>query len=344
MTADHRQPQAFVLEDDKPVKSSSRHTRSKPAITFDQELAQSDIAIVPQTSSRMTPRTFRWGIVLLSALTSLIMMWAGLAVTRLVQSFFAQSILLGWLAFTVAAVAALAALMIVVRETWGLYRLRKLESLQEHAARAINLDDDMSARTTLAGLRELFAGRPELSTALRELATHQDVIMDPRDRVKLADRLLLTGLDDRVSKMIAKRARRVTLLTTVTPAAALDILFVAAQNIAMLREIAVVYGGRPSTLATLRLARMVVTHLAVAGGLALSDTFMQQFIGKGLLGRLSARFGEGAINGILTSRIGLAAAAVCRPIPKDNSMRSDLAKLLREIATPFQAKPENGTP
>ena len=62
------------------------------------------------------------------------------------------------------------------------------------------------------------------------------------------------------------------MLTTLTPTAVLDILFVAAQNLRMLREIATLYGGRPSTLSTLRLARMVISHLAVTGSLALSDS------------------------------------------------------------------------
>ena len=115
-------------------------------------------------------------------------------------------------------------------------------------------------------------------------------------------------------------------------------MFVAAQNIAMLREIATLYGGRPSTFATLKLARMVVSHLAIAGGLALSDNFIHLFVGKGLLGRLSARFGEGAVNGILTSRIGLAACDVCRPIPKESSKRETLGSLLKELAS-FGEKP-----
>ena len=116
-----------------------------------------------------------------------------------------------------------------------------------------------------------------------------------------------------------------------TPAAALDILFVAAQNLAMLRELAELYGGRPSTLSTLKLARMVVSHLAVTGGLALSDNLIQHVVGKGVLGRLSARFGEGAVNGIMTSRIGLAARDVCRPIPQADSKKETLGSLLREL-------------
>ena len=83
----------------------------------------------------------------------------------------------------------------------------------------------------------------------------------------------------------------------------------------MMRELATLYGGRPGTLGTIRLAKMVAGHLAVTGGLALSDGVISAVIGKGLIGRLSARFGEGAVNGILTARIGLAAMDLCRPLP-----------------------------
>ena len=157
------------------------------------------------------------------------------------------------------------------------------------------------------------AAAPMPSGAFSALRQHDSDIMDPRDRVRLADRYLVAPRDEEAHRIIARAARRVTLLTTVTPAAALDILFVAAQNLRMMRELATLYGGRPSALATFRLARMVVGHLAVTGGLALSDNLLQHVVGKGLLGRLSARFGEGAVNGILTARIGLAARDVCRP-------------------------------
>ena len=80
-------------------------------------------------------------------------------------------------------------------------------------------------------------------------------------------------------RIIAHAARRITFLTTVAPTAALDILFVAAQNLRMMRELATLYGGRPSTLSTLRLARMVLSHLALTGGIALSDNLIQHVVG-----------------------------------------------------------------
>jgi putative membrane protein len=158
-------------------------------------------------------------------------------------------------------------------------------------------------------------------------------ILDGRDRVRLAERHLVDWRDGEAHRIIAHAARRITLLTTVAPTAALDILFVAAQNLRMMRELATLYGGRPSTLATLRLARMVLSHLALTGGIALSDNLIQHVVGRGLLGKLSARFGEGTVNGILTARVGLAARDVCRPIPQETSAKDTLGSLMKELVS-----------
>jgi putative membrane protein len=76
---------------------------------------------------------------------------------------------------------------------------------------------------------------------------------------------------------------------------------------------------------------MVAGHIAVTGGLALSDGLISQLIGHGLVGRLSARFGEGTVNGILTARIGLAAMDLCRPLPFLTQSRPGLNSFMREV-------------
>jgi putative membrane protein len=42
---------------------------------------------------------------------------------------------------------------------------------------------------------------------------------------------------------------------------------------------------------------------------------LQQIVGHGIAAKLSARLGEGVVNGLLTARIGIAAIEVCRPLP-----------------------------
>jgi putative membrane protein len=84
---------------------------------------------------------------------------------------------------------------------------------------------------------------------------------------------------------------------------------------------------------------MVVSHLAVTGGLALSDNLVQHVIGRGVLGRLSARFGEGAVNGILTARIGLAAIDLCRPLPFVTRKKPSLSLFMRQLLS-FESTPK----
>jgi putative membrane protein len=331
-----RKPQAFVLEAEPQPKPQRAQATAKPArssahIEFAVDPVGNDLVRLPQTEMPAASWRVPWASMLLLSLLVLVALWAGLSITTLIQSYFAQSSVLGWLTLGVAASAGVAALALTFREIWGLMRLGRIAHLQDAAARAISLDERQAATESLDGITQLYARRRDMALPLANLARHAQDIMDPKDRVRLAGRILFDQLDQQAHRLIASRARRVTVLTAVTPAAALDILFVASQNFGLLRDLAALYGGRPSTLATLRLGRMVITHLAVAGGLALSDTLMQQLLGKGLIGRLSARFGEGAVNGILTSRIGLAAMDVCRPIPAERPAREGLARLLKEI-------------
>jgi putative membrane protein len=79
-----------------------------------------------------------------------------------------------------------------------------------------------------------------------------------------------------------------------------------------------------------RLARAVGSHLAITGGMALGDGLAQQIIGHGLAAKISARLGEGVLNGTLTARIGLSAMSVCRPMP----FLSEKQPGLRDVA-PF---------
>jgi putative membrane protein len=328
-----RKPAAFrIAPDNDQGTKTKRRTIPSSRISFEPDEIQGELVAVPPTPLPSS-RALRWGTVLVAALAGLIAIWAGLSITRLIEDLFARSQFFGWLGLVLAGLAALATLAIVSREIWGLVRLNRIEHVQSDAARALNHDDGEAAARTISALRGLYTARHDAAWGLAALAEHASAVMDPADRVRLADRDLMSGFDDQAHRIIARAARRVTMLTAVTPAAALDILFVAAQNLRMLREIATLYGGRPSTLSTLKLARMVISHLAVAGGLALSDSLIQHVIGKGIVGRLSARFGEGAVNGILTARIGLAARDVCRPIPQEPEAKETLTALIREIVS-----------
>ena len=327
-----RKPAAFVIGPEEREEQRQRMPRAITGIQFEPEQDEGDLIVMPP-APLARPRSVRWGAILLGALFLLVSMWAGLAVTQLIEDYFARSPALGWLVLGIAGIAGLAAIIIIAREIWALARLRRIEHIQLDAAHAINTDDAAAAKRAIEQLKSLYAARADAQLGLKELKQYESDIMDGRDRMKLAERHLVAWRDGEAHRIIAHAARRITLLTTVAPTPALDILFVAAQNLRMMRELATLYGGRPSALATFRLARMVISHLAVTGGIALSDNLIQHVVGKGLLGRLSARFGEGTVNGILTARVGLAARDVCRPIPQEASAKETLGSLMKELVS-----------
>jgi putative membrane protein len=65
----------------------------------------------------------------------------------------------------------------------------------------------------------------------------------------------------------------------------------------------------------MKLMRHAVSHIALTGGMAASDSVIQQMIGHGVAAKLSAKLGEGVLNGLLTARLGLAAMDATRPLP-----------------------------
>ena len=330
-----RQPQAFRIE-----ALAAKPKKSGPKIEFSKIVEQPVAVAAPMAEANAKRPRLRWGYLLITSVLALVSLWIALSLSKLILDLFTWSLTLGWVSVALAGLAVIALIVLAIREIIGLFRLRKVERLQINTAKAINQIDRIAAAAAHAELISLYAPRADLSWAYAQWRSHEKDIIDPPAAMRLAERLLLEPLDEIAHRIIVKRARRVTLLTTVTPTATLDILIVGSQNLMMIRELAEVYGGRPSFFATLRLARMAATHLAVTAGLALSDNLLHLFVGKGLLGRLSARFGEGAINGILTSRIGLAACDVLRPIAQTDSKRETLARLIKELAY-FGATSEN---
>jgi putative membrane protein len=139
--------------------------------------------------------------------------------------------------------------------------------------------------------------------------------MDADALLALAEVELLAPLDAQARLAVEGAARQVALVTALVPLALADVAAALVANLAMVREIAQVYGGRSGTFGSLRLLRRVVTALVAAGALALTDDMIGSVAGGGVLSRLSRRFGEGVVNGALTARVGLAAMDLCRPLP-----------------------------
>ena len=246
-------------------------------------------------------------------------------------SLLARSDWLGWAATVLFAAAGLAFAMIVGREIAGLLRLSAITGLRRRAEAALAAEDVREARAAAAELRAMFKDRRELGEGLARLKQHQRDVLDAAQMLTLAERELLLPLDRLARTAIGTSGRRVSVVTSLSPAAIIPIAFVAYENFRMLKALAGIYGGRPGFFAILRLLRLIAGHLAVTGGLAFTDDIVQQFIGHGLTARLSHRLGEGLVNGGFTIRIGIAAVELLRPLPYIEARKPRLREFMAEF-------------
>ena len=331
----HRRPATFRLDDPSVVVVEADES-IKAALGTVQIMPEPDPASlpVPIAAREVKRRGFGWGTLFWGAVAGLVVLGVGLGVVNLVEDLFARSGSLGWLGLALALVAALALGVIVTREALGLVRLATIEKLHQRAAAVLLSDDRDESRAIVQELLKLAHQNPQLARARATLAGHSDEIIDGADMIKLAERELMMPLDAEARRLVSSAAQRVSIVTAVSPRALIDVLFVFVASLRLIRQLARLYGGRPGTLGMIRLLRHVIANLAITGGLAASDSLVQQMLGHGIAARLSQRLGEGVLNGLLTARLGLAAIDVTRPLPfaaLPQPVLTDLAKdLLRK--------------
>ncbi|MCR4521171.1 MULTISPECIES: YcjF family protein [Bosea] len=287
-------------------------------------IRQGDLAILPESEpiDAVVPavpakarRGFSWGSLFVAGLSGFLALAAGVWVENTIRSLMSQNPALGYAALACAAVATLALLVMLARVLRDILRERKVEALRERAAAALVGGTPDEGRAIAGELVALYKGRAPTAQGRAALQEALPQLFAARDMLTVAERSLLAPLDAQATAQIAQAARRVSLVTAVSPRALVDVVFVLVACARLLRSIAGIYAGRPGTLGLLRLARQVMNHLVLTGGIAAGDAVIQQVVGQGLAARLSAKLGEGVINGMLTARIGLAALAVCRPLP-----------------------------
>ncbi|MCP1197905.1 YcjF family protein [Notoacmeibacter sp. MSK16QG-6] len=336
-----RTPQSFQVPDDAPAKAAKTSTPREPTavremerISFSPEADDPFLhegagvpAPLPPRKRRLLtlPRLF------FGALSLLLSLAIGLWVDQLIRDLFTRSDWLGWTAASLAALALVALLAGVLRELWALRRLSSVERLHARGIEQITHPTRDGARALIGEVSGVLAGRPEAKAGRAEMARLMDDIIDPPDLLALGEKEMLGPLDDKAIPMILNSAKRVSVVTAVSPRAIVDLAYVLFESGRLIRRIAELYGARPGTIGFIRLARDVLAHLAVTGSIAVGDGLVQQVVGHGLAARLSARLGEGVVNGLMTVRIGIAALDTVRPMPFNARKRPAMTDFLSEL-------------
>ncbi|MGJ8570723.1 MAG: YcjF family protein [Hoeflea sp.] len=345
-----RKPRSFSFEESsvkEPTAQPDRQTRTsekprKPtaipvtaSITMEQEdpFASAPAALEALTPQPATPRRRRLtaGKVLMTSLGFLLALALGIWTDSLIRSLFERVPWLGWVASAVAAVAALALLTLVIKEILGIRRLARVAHLRMGIAAIAKSATAKEARALTAEVAALLTANPLTARGRKSLKTLDDEIIDGPHYLAFAERELMSPLDRQARLLTVNAAKRVSVVTAVSPRAFVDLAYVGFESVRLIRALAELYGGRPGTIGMIRLFRDVIAHLAVTGAIAAGDSLIQQVVGHGVAAKLSARLGEGVINGLMTARIGISAMDLCRPMPFSALKRPGIGDFMSDI-------------
>jgi putative membrane protein len=337
-----RRPSSFSVEEEKRRDAKPQPTVRSPR-SFDQPVAvipdeHDPFETPPELEASALPvatprprRRFSFAGLATAAIGTFLSLAFALWADQVVRDLFARADWLGYAALTALALAALGLLVVVAREIAGIAKLAAVQTLKAEAEEAATSVDSAAARKVVDRLSSLLSHRVETAKGRAVLDGTKDDIIDGPHFLDLAERELLSPLDRKARGLILNAAKRVSIVTAVSPRAVVDLSYVLFETTRLIRALAELYGARPGKLGLLRLIRDVIAHLAVTGSIAVGDGVAQQVLGHGLASRLSRKLGEGVINGLLTARIGIAAMDLCRPLPFRALPRPGVGDFLSDI-------------
>lgn len=263
----------------------------------------------------------------------------GLWVENIITTLFDRNTWLGWIALGAAGLLALMVFMLIIRELRAAMKLRQVAAMRDKATKALETKNPALLNRASHDLINHFRTNPKTAAGRATIVKYEADIIDAADRYAMTEREILGGLDAEARDLIMAAAKRVSVVTAVSPRAIVDISYVLYENIRLIRVMAEHYGGRTSTLGTITLARRVIGHLAITGSIAIGDSLIQQLVGHGVAARISSRLGEGVINGLMTVRVGLSAVDVCRPAPFSALPRPKVSEFLNVLTKFSTEKP-----
>ncbi len=193
-------------------------------------------------------------------------------------------------------------------ELRGFARLRVLDDI--HLRAAAELDREQALRLVEQSIRLLPA--PTGEAAFRAaLAPHHD----GPSVLNLARGTVMSPADQRATVLVRRAALQAAAMTALSPTALTDTVLFVARALRLLRDIAEAYGQRPGLAGTRHLLGRIAREAATLGAADLVLHGAAAEVGGGLLSKLFAGLGGGAVAGQRMARLGLLAMRVCRPIP-----------------------------
>ena len=289
-------------------------------------------------------RGMRWGIALGVSLAALFSGVVVIDAALWLANLFDRSAWLGVVGTLLIGGVSIALIGFIGGEYRNLMRLRSAQAIREQGYH-------------LSQARNRFEGRGFMSDLVRLTASsrvgrllceqYRDAIADThddREAMQLFERIVLRPLDEAAYAAVRRAARDTAIGASVSPVAGLDALIVLWRSLRMVREIAEVYGLRPTRLSVLALIRRMFLTATFAVTADVMGDVLGAHLGGRLAGLVSGKLAEGVFAGVRTARLGLLAIEQCRPLPFAADDRPNLRQLVSQSLGSLIQSPDQPAP
>lgn len=277
------------------------------------------------------PRRFPlWGAVGVSVV-SLAVVELGLFIWQLWHS--QDWLASAWLVLLVA--IAVLAVSAVLREWRGLRQLKKQRNIQQQTRRMLDNPGVGQAKIFCMQLAKKLPVAPSVVTAWQQqLADHHS----DQEVVSLFDQLVLSEVDKKAMALLTNQASACGAMIAISPFALLDMLIVLWRNLHLLAQISACYGLTLSYWGRITLVRQVFRHMLYAGASELMTDAGNYALGSSVTGKVSGKLAQGFGAAVLTSRIGLKAMQLSRPMPWLPGKRPGLSDVSSQVLNQLSNK------
>ncbi|WP_252176578.1 TIGR01620 family protein [Endozoicomonas sp. 4G] len=214
---------------------------------------------------------------------------------------------------------------------------KSVNQLQSGAESIVKVRSCGQSKSWLAKLNALYRNKPHQLLLEKALSTLPDYA-DDTETLQHLDKQLFNHLDEQAVARISQHSQQTAIMVAISPLALLDILLSGWRCLKMLDEICQIYGLCPSLPARMKLLKMALTQMALAGSTELITDQLVDLASSKLISTISTQAATGAGMGFYTARIGLLAMELCRPVPFAEGQRPGMGKMTKEIISSIRAR------
>ncbi|PMH46571.1 TIGR01620 family protein [Vibrio sp. 10N.286.49.B3] len=235
---------------------------------------------------------------------------------------------LGWSGF-IAVIASLG-FGALGKELWTLSKLRRHFSVQEQSEQLLEgqgVGKGVAFCQKLATSGGIIAESPAFDRWKNSVnPAHSDA-----EILEMYDAIVISEQDKKATKIVTQYSGESAVMVAISPLAIADMLLVAWRNFKMVDQLAQVYGVELGYWSRLKLFKLVLVNMAMAGASEVAVDASMDMLSMDLAGKVSARAGQGLGVGILTARLGIKAMSLLRPIPWKKPQVVKLSAIRKQI-------------